>query len=234
MKLLAINRALRHLAGWGIILFFIGLLTLIFSFLGSFFCAGLAGMMVGSVKFSRPQTLALSFLAPLVLCSILFIGHTQLPGWQILLLSGLSLGIFWFTCLIFRGVVWYERQGRQTTLEPHTGSGVLKKEQTLQNSQGANPAPTPTARTVVEQWGLLSLKLLQGKWSCADFNGKATNEHKTMEIEDGRLLLTVSDAGGNISFRGKGEVSLSSHQGDLRMTIANSLLDGSADTLVSI
>src|SRR5690242_19706389 len=104
MKLLAIIRALRHFAGWGIILFFMGLLTLIFSFLGSFFCAGLAGMMVGSVKFSRPQTIALSFLAPLVLGSILFIGHTQLPGWQILLLSGLSLGIFWFTYLIFRGV----------------------------------------------------------------------------------------------------------------------------------
>jgi hypothetical protein len=235
MKLLAINRALRHIAGWGMILFFMGLLTLIFSFLGSFFCAGLAGMMVGSVKFSRPRTIVLSFLAPLVLCSILVLGHTQIPHRQVVLLSGLSFGIFWFTYLIFRGVGWYERKSRQATPDLHTGpSSVLNREETLQKPQGSNPAPIPTARAVVEQWGLLSLHLLQGKWSCAGANGKAMSEQKVMEIEDERVLLTVSDAAGNISFHGKGQVSLSTHQGNMRLTIANSILDGSADTLVSI
>src|SRR5262245_14882401 len=105
MNALPIKTALRYVTGWSVIILFTGLLTLIFSFLGAFFCAGLAGMMVGSAKLPRWPSLALSLTFPAVLVTLLRTGGTELPSRQIMLLSLVCLGTFWVTWLLVRAVV---------------------------------------------------------------------------------------------------------------------------------
>lgn len=220
MSLSAIKKALRYVVGWGTVIFFIGLLTLIFSFLGSFFCAGLAGMMVGSVKFSRSQTIALSLVAPSVLFGILRFGRTELLPGQIALLSGLSLGIFWLTYVVVRWVVWYEHKSKPANVGSRVGSSAAATNgQTLQK--------IPAAAS-----GELSLQILQGHWACA--NGKVTREQKLMVIDDERLLVKVSDSFGKVSFFGQGQVNLLNHKGSPCLTISSVILDSPSDTLVSI
>ena len=220
MNTSAIKKALYYTAGWGMVLFFFGLLTLIFSFLGSFFCAGLAGMMVGSVKFSRLQTAALSLTAPAVLYGILRFGHTELLAGQIFLLAGLSFGIFWLTYIVVRLVVFYEHK---TPPAPAGARNTVAS--SVNGEQKLKTYPQSTE---------LSLPVLQGNWSCAANNGKMTREQKRMVIANEKLVLTVSDASGNVSFLGEGHVSLNNHQGQHRLMISRLILDSPADTLVSI
>ena len=50
MSSVPIKAALKHAAAWGIVVGFVSLLTIIFSFLGTLFCAALGGMMMGASK----------------------------------------------------------------------------------------------------------------------------------------------------------------------------------------
>jgi len=227
MSASAIKTALRYVAGWGMTLLFVGLLTLIFSFLGAFFCAALAGMMVGSVKLPRWQTVVASLIAPAVLCAILRTGGAELLTRQLLVLSLLCLGIFWLTYLVIYAVVQYEHKALPATaMRP----GARKLEQ----AQGGAESGSTPASTVVRPWGELSLQLLQGKWSCAAGNGNSHAEQKLMEIEEERLVLTISDSAGKVSFLGKGEVRLSNHQPVGRLTVSDAVFGAADDTTVSI
>src|SRR6266853_6679234 len=118
MNALAIKTAVRHIAGLATVIFFVVLLTVIFSFLGAFFCAALGGMMLGSVKLPRWQLGALSLAFPGVLFTVLRAGGTELLTKQILLLSVLCLGTFWLTYLVVRAVIWYERKDQPASVGP--------------------------------------------------------------------------------------------------------------------
>ena len=196
MNALAVKTALRYVIGWGLIAFFAALLTFIFSFLGAFFCAGLTGMMLGSFKLPRWQTIALSFIFPAVLFLILRTGGAELLMRQVILLSVLCLGTFWLTYLLVHAVVRYERKDAQLA----AGSPVISRSVVRQSpdlSAGKDFYPN-----------CLTLQVLQGKWSCITRPVDLPREHKSMEIERERLLLTISDSMGKISFKGRGEVKI--------------------------
>src|ERR1051326_4502643 len=94
MNVPALKTVLRHLAGWGMVLLFTVLLTVIFSFLGAFFCAALAGMMLGSFKGSQGRTVTLSVIFPAVLFAVLRVGGAELLMNQVLMLTLLCLATF--------------------------------------------------------------------------------------------------------------------------------------------
>jgi len=227
MRATTIRAALRYFAGWGTAILFVVLLTLIFSFLGAFFCAALAGMMVGSVKLPRWQTIAVSLVSPAVLCSILRAGGAELLTRQLVLLSVLCLAIFWLTYLIIHAVVRYERKAQPVGA---VRAGERRVERQDSGAQRGAAAAAPAAPPC----GELSLELLQGKWSWAGANGNSQQGQKLMEIEDERLLLTINDSAGKVSFLGKGEVRLSDPQPRGHLTISGTIFEAPDDTVVSI
>jgi len=72
--------AVQYLLGAAAIAFFVGLLTFIFSFLGTIFCAALVGMMLGAFKDLRWQSVSFSFLLPAVLVAVLRVTRAELTG----------------------------------------------------------------------------------------------------------------------------------------------------------
>ena len=186
-----LKTATRYVAGWMIVIAFAGLLTFIFSFLGAFFCAALSGMMLGSFKLPRWQTLTLSFTFPAVLFGVLRSGGSELLMKQVLLLAVLCLATFWLTYWIVRAVVSYEHKAQCT-------AAVTKDQVGPENSTNHNGVPA----------GKLNLQVLQGKWSQVSSNQGSERERKYLEIRRQDLLLTIRDPAGKISFKGRGELQL--------------------------
>src|SRR5271157_4800368 len=94
-----------HIGGWCAITFFVLLLTFIFSFLGTIFCAVLAGMMLGAMKPHRWYSVPISLLFPVAICLVLRAMKADLPERQINLLSLLCLGAFWLAFFLTAALV---------------------------------------------------------------------------------------------------------------------------------
>jgi hypothetical protein len=75
--------------------FFVALLTVIFSFLGTFICAALAGMMMGAGRIRVLPSTVLSLLFPVVLVVTFRLSHTEIMAGHILLLALICLAVFW-------------------------------------------------------------------------------------------------------------------------------------------
>jgi len=213
----SLKTATRYVAGWMTVILFAGLLTFIFSFLGAFFCAALAGMMLGSFKLPRWQTIALSITFPAVLVGVLRFGGSELLLKQVLLLSVLCLGTFWVTYWIVRAVVFYEHKGQAVVAVTRDVNGHL------QPHVNCNGAPV----------GQLNLQILQGKWWCVSPKQSSDHERKYLEIQRGNLLLTIRDPAGKISFKGRGEVELRDGRAVPLLSISRGLPEPD-DTLVCI
>src|SRR5215472_1145713 len=110
MNALPLKKTLQRIAGGIIITFFVVLLTLIFSFLGTIICAALAGMMLGAAKLPRWQVAAASLLFPSVIFGVLRTTGADLPLQKILMLSGMCLGTFWLIYLVVSMMISYERK----------------------------------------------------------------------------------------------------------------------------
>jgi hypothetical protein len=234
MSISGIKRAARYVTGLAIVVLFVVLLTTIFSFLGAFFCAGLAGMMLGSIKLPRGHVTSLSLVFPAVLFATLRIGGSELPMKQVLLLSTLCLATFWLTYLLVRAVMWYERRGQPAppvavVAMTQAGAHVQPFDSSCDNSSGEDqPEAVPGHQDQ------LSLEVLQGKWSCAADDRSSHREQKLMEIEQDKLVLTVSDSNGKVCFLGQGEVTLSNSHVVRFLTGAMNSRTSTDDTLVCI
>ena len=228
MKAWALKTLLRYAVGWSTVVLFAVLLTFIFSFLGAFFCAALAGMMLGSFKVPRWQIAAVSGIFPAVLFALLRGGGAELRGSQVVVLSVLCFGTFWLTYFVVRAVVWYERKGQPNGHSAKTASGTgptktFPPPTQVNGSAGvANPLPS----------GELNLAALQGKWSCNWAPPDLLREHKLLQIEQERLSLVIRDAGGKVKFHGSGEVKLQPATGGSLVSVSS--LWEPDDTLVCI
>ncbi len=95
MSLRPIKLAVQYILGACAIAFFVTLLSFIFSFLGTIFCAALAGMMFGSIRSLRWQSAALSCLFPVVIVTLLRSTNAALPASQIAFLGAACFATFW-------------------------------------------------------------------------------------------------------------------------------------------
>src|SRR5438105_3975761 len=152
MKIMPIIAVARYFGGWAIIVFFIALLTFIFSFLGTILCAVLAGMMFGAVRSVWWKTLAASAVFPGVLLGVLLASKTEMLSTQIMLLALLCFGTFWGTYWLALALFCYERKGQQSSAKVEA------------QAQRRSPAAG------------LNLTVLQGNWSCR--NGSDSEFHE--------------------------------------------------------
>src|SRR5215831_1837538 len=92
MSFQPIKTAFKYLGAWSMVAAFVAVLTIIFSLLGTLFCAALGGMMMGATKASSKLSLPFSFLCPGILFALLRFQKSELFERQILVLMVLCLG----------------------------------------------------------------------------------------------------------------------------------------------
>ena len=194
MSLRPLKIAVQYLLGAVVIAFFVGLLTFIFSFLGTIFCAALAGMMLGAFKNLRWQSVPFSFLFPAVIVGVLRVTRAELAANQVLVLALCAFGAFWLTYVAAAFLLAFERKS-----QPATAVASLPQSQPAANR----------AR------GELSLGVLEGKWRF----DTPTNHHalpeKVLEFKQQKLVLSVTEPGGAVSLVAECRIKLDGN-GDRR------------------
>jgi len=209
--------ALRHIGGWLLLIFFVTLLSIIFSFLGTIFCAALAGMMLGAMRRAR-WALPVSLVFPVVIFLLLRGSKVELSGGQIKMLSVLCFGTFWLVYVIAFALMRFEGkgQGRQPS-----------------NAKGSTRCATAAAAvaTTSSPCYRISLDTLQGRWLC---NGGTAGEHireKVLVVDKENLRVTVTDDTGRLALRANAKLRL--EQGpEVVLSLADS--ESASDSLVSI
>src|SRR5215472_10595858 len=110
MSSLPLKSALKQVGAWSIVVIFLALLTIIFSFLGTLFCAALGGMMMGATKASGKLSLPFSVLCPGILFALLRFQKSELPERQIIVLMVLCLAAFWAIYVVSAAVMAHEQK----------------------------------------------------------------------------------------------------------------------------
>ena len=216
MNAIPLKASARYLAGWGVLLFFIVLLTLIFNFLGTIICAVLAGMMLGAGRVARWHTVVISFFFPSCIFGVLVTTKAELLGWQVLMLTVLCFSVFWLSYLATAALLFYESKGPVSQSQPHV----------------AVRTPAPVTEVVseasVEQ---LTLAALEGNWRCkARLDGQV--QDRVMEIREQRLSLSVVERTGRVRVVGRAQVELATRGAEQRFSVAP--IDTTADNWVAI
>jgi hypothetical protein len=227
MRAKPIITVVQYLGGAIMLSFFVALLTFIFSFLGTIFCAALAGMMLGALKKLRWHALAISLLFPLVAFALLRGMRAELPGRQLMFVSVICFATFWLTYVMGATLLSLERRSPAAGVTPqgHTGSS---------ESTGQTTLAVAAAESV--PMNLLNLDVLQGTWSCAAAAASGRRGEKTLEIEEEKLVLRITDASGRLRFFGRGNVKLDSLASRQLVTISlpGCEVDADAGGLASI
>jgi len=153
MKSVPLKTVVKHAGAWGIVLTFIALLTIIFSFLGTLFCAALGGMMMGATRASKALALAFSLLCPGVLLGTMSAQRTELGQNQITVLAGLCLALFWGLYLVSRFLVAFEKTAGTTGSQ----TGALQPTPRLGSTNVTEPMDVATVTP-------LKLEDLHGQW----------------------------------------------------------------------
>jgi len=189
MSSLPIKTALKHLSAWSILIAFVGLLTVIFSFLGTLFCAALGGMMMGATKASKALSLAFSVLCPGILMLTMKSQKTELAERQVMVLAALCLAAFWLLYLMSMLLVAYEKSGASSN-----SSTVAAKN--LGTANGAVVTPT------------LRLAELEGKWWSEISASGGQNQKRILEIREGAMALSTVGPDGRVCSRAQGHLKL--------------------------
>jgi hypothetical protein len=227
MRAKPIKLAVQYLGGAGILSFFVALLTFIFSFLGTIFCAALAGMMLGAFKRLRWHALGISLLFPLVAFALLRGMHAELPTRQMLVVCVICFATFWLTYVMGATLLSLERRSPAAEVE--------SRSETRTSEPAAQTAPSVPEEDLIPAT-YLSLEALQGKWSWAASAVDGERREKTIEIEEEELVLRITDASGRLRYLARGDVKLENLAARTLVTIAlpGNEIDADAGGLVSI
>lgn len=201
-----------HVAGWCAIVSFVLLLTFIFSFLGTIFCAVLAGMMLGSMRPRRWHSVPISLLFPATIFLMLRAMKAELLERQIDLLSLLCLGAFWLTFLLAGVVVSAEQKARTA---PGPGPGEPRPPATPGGPERVVERPAPAGRAAARFEAVspqsadgLTLARLQGTWRWKAAKGDGEAHEKVLEIRGHDLVLKEVDGAGQVHWAAEGTVRL--------------------------
>jgi hypothetical protein len=209
MNAAAIRTAGRYLGAWGAIVFFVVLLSFIFTFLGTITCAVLIGMMMGAFKGARWFSVSVSLIFPAVIFGMVRSARVELTQQQVILLGALCFGAFWVTYLVSAVVFFCEQRERKSSKLP---APAPQQETLAQGGQvaatGCTPAAEPLGTTVpVRESGL---EQLQGNWVWEASSAAEPPYQKMIQIKEGKLELKAIDASGRITVLARGDVTLQS------------------------
>ncbi len=190
--------------GFSIATGFVALLTFIFSFLGTIFCAALTGMMLGATRCRIWKSALCSLMFPGVLFTMMYASKSELPPGRLTILAGLCLVAFWLTYPGARALISFEDKTRQTVVAGRAGAVPMPDSRANFDGNGG-------AETLVETGGLLSLEQLQGSWSCQSNGSAAEATMKRMEIAKDKLTLELRAADGHLTFTATAQVRVDPH-----------------------
>jgi len=227
MSLRPIKVAVQYLLGAVVIAFFVSLLTFIFSFLGTIFCAALAGMMLGALKNLRWQSIPFSLLFPSVIVGLLRVTKAELPASQVLVLAFSAFGAFWLTYVAAAFLLAFERKN-----QPVPDVALVQLPAT--RSGPGEPESEPSESLVAAAHGAapdreadLNLGVLEGKWLFEAHTNHQTPRRKVLEFRDDKLVLSVTEPSGTVSLFAECQVLLDGRGARRSMKLA-----GTADSVL--
>ena len=174
------------------------LLTLLFSFLGTLSATVVAGVMMGSARRWQWQAIPVSLVFPAVILGLSYYSKIELPPEKVYLIALVCGVAFWGVYGLIFCLPFLEQK---ETPPPTTPAGS-------KGQKGATPGN--------ETEGLrgFSLAALQGSsWSC-EKKADGSGQRKTLQIEDGKFVLSVSGPGGRLRVVARGDVRVDSSQPD--------------------
>ena len=235
MSLRPIKVAVQYLFGACAIAFFVTLLTFIFSFLGTIFCAALAGMMLGAFKNFRWQSLPFSFLFPAVIVGVLRVTRAELAPNQVLVLALAAFGSFWLTYGAAAFLLAFERKNPPALVAEaslHTAPPTL-----VPGSYRGGAELLPVVETQPSSSrpdSELSLEVLEGKWL---FERPVVHNgcpQKVLEISQENAVLSVTEQGGRVSLLARCRVKMDGWGGRQTLTFEGEGNGSSDEFLVCI
>jgi hypothetical protein len=190
--------AVTYLAGWGLTVFFVALLSFIFSFLGTIFCAAVAGMMLGATRQARVLAVPISVIFPCVIFALLRGMKSDLSLGQVTELAAGCFAAFWLIFGMAVGLVACERKG--AVIPPGASAnhrtGVVARTPSVMN---------PPTRT--------DLRQLDGRWLEVAAAAKLQASKRVLEIKRGQLELNQVERDGRARLLVRGEVRLDPWEG---------------------
>jgi hypothetical protein len=145
------------------------LLTVLFNFLGNLTCAVLAGMILGIAGRWQWNAIPISLVFPAVFLSLSHYAKLELPPGKVQLVALVCGVAFWGVYALAFALHFLEQK-------PEVPPGVA----------------TEAAVNVKPEFHLATLC---GSWSCEESAPSGSTQSKTLRIEAGRFLLTVSERG---------------------------------------
>ena len=189
--------AVTYLAGWGLAVFFVSLLSFIFSFLGTIFCAAIAGMMLGTTRQARVLALPTSLIFPGVIFALLRGMKSDLSPSQVTELAAVCFGAFWLIFGLAVGLVACERKGGPTP----AGVSANRRPGTIAKTSNVTNASTGDG-----------LGQLDGRWLEAAVSRLQASK-RVLEIKRGQLELNQVERDGRARLLARGEVRLDPWEG---------------------
>ncbi len=189
MNFTAIKRLSRGIVLWLVLVAVVALLTLLFTVLGTITCAVLTGMMMGTVRHSRWQTIPVSLVFPGVVFTFVRIMKVELVGSQRILLPALCFGAFWLMYLFTCALVRFERK------------------------PGNKPEAAPELRSPESEPKLgeeLRLDQLQGRWIYESGSHKGEPAKRVLEINGEHLSLSRTGSDGRAQVLSQGSLRIKS------------------------
>lgn len=229
MSLRPVKVLVQYLLGSCAITFFVALLTFIFSFLGTIFCAALAGMMLGAFKTLRWQSAALSFLFPGVIIAMLRGARADLPEGQILFLGAACFGTFWLT---YGTALCLKALEQKKPIASSAADDRRLDFAAAVNGNGRGHAAFAT--TCPSDQKALSLGIFEGRWLSDAKADNSSGGGKCMEIKERELVLTAVRAGGGVNLLARCRVHLDTSEGRHRLVVQMNRDDAVDEFLISI
>lgn len=208
-----LRQAVRYVVGWGVAIFFVVLLTLIFSFLGTIICAALAGMMIGAARLGKWKALAISLIFPAVIVSVLRTSGADLSGKQIGLLAVLCFTAFWLIYCLVGAMMNFE----------HKGQGArVGRPKSLGRKSAIAPAAQPATGSAQPVLGVpgLNLEALVGKWRAEPNGCQVNGRQRLLEISKETLRLSVTGTDGQVSCCWCAQLQVSTQDCLARLSVA--------------
>ena len=186
--------------GIGIALvFFVTLVTFVFSFLGTILAGALVGMMVGFARQWKWQFILVSLVFPAALMASMHVSKNTVSLRDSLSLSLVCFGVFWLTCLLTRGVALLEKREARP-------SGERARLQSKPEPEAKVSAAS--SRVPARPSGDSSLGELQGTWTRETTAPDGKPCKKVIEIAHEELALSLIDRAGKVRFLAKGDLAL--------------------------
>ena len=198
------------------LVFFVTLVTFVFSFLGTILCGAVVGMMVGSTKCWRWRFVLVSLVFPAAILASLHVRKSDLALRDSFLMSAVCFGVFWLTYFLAFGLFYLEKPAGRSS------AGLAAKEEaTAKQSQRARvenagvdtSAAAAPLRATTASLAEPGLAELQGTWARETTAPDGRPCKAVIEFARGELALRIVGFDGQVRSVLRSDVKLERHDG---------------------